>query len=142
MTDVIFRNVSDSMLEKIIAIMQPLQPEPLNPEWDVDNAELLLRNLGPAARNLIISTAQAGGRLSASVLRGPENRTLKGLTGPIGKAIRRLVTAEKLPDHLPAPVEAEYDPANQAWQRTGAFVMPRPLVPVFKAAADRLADQP
>jgi hypothetical protein len=140
MTDVIFRDVSEEMLEKVFAVLKPLQPEQLEPEWTVDAAEALLRDLGPAARRLIVSTAEAGGRLSASVLRGPENKSLKGLTGPIGKALHRLAGNGKLPSGLPKPVEALRDPTVRSWERTGTFVMPRALVPVFQAAAKRVVE--
>ncbi len=140
MTDVIFRDVSEDMLEKLFAVLKPLQPEQLETVWTVDTAEVLLRDLGPAARYLIVSTAEAGGRLSASVLRGTENKSLKGLTGPIGKALNRLSGNGKLPSGLPKPVEAWRDPTLRSWERTGSFVMPRALVPVFQAAAKRVAE--
>jgi hypothetical protein len=140
MADVIFRDVSDELLERLSVLLRPLQAEQLEPEWTVDAAEVLLRDLGPAARNLIASTAEAGGRLSATVLRGPENKTLKGLTGPIGKALQRLARNGKLPSGLPKPVEAFRDPTMRSWERTGTFVMPRELVPVFQAAAERIEE--
>ena len=121
-------------------MLRPLQPEQLEPEWTVDAAEVLLRDLGPAARNLIVSTAEAGGRLSATVLRGPENRRLKGLTGPIGKALQRLARNRRLPAGLPKPIESFRDPSRRSWERTGTFVMPRELVPVFQAAAERIEE--
>lgn len=140
MVDVIFRDVSDELLERLFTLLQPLQPEQLEPEWTVDFAEVLLLDLGPAARNLIVKTARAGGRLNASELRGEENKTLKGLTGPIGKALQRLARNRRLPFGLPKPVEAFRDPTLRSWERTGTFVMPRELVPVFQAAAERIEE--
>jgi hypothetical protein len=140
MTDVIFRDVSADMLEKLFAVLKPLQPERLETVWTVDSAEVLLRDLAPSARRLIVSTAEAGGRLSANVLRGTDNKSLKGLTGPIGKALNRLARNEKLPSGLPKPVEAWRDPTSRSWERTGSFVMPPALVPVFQAAAQRIAE--
>jgi hypothetical protein len=107
--------------------------------WTVDCAEVLLRGLGPAARRLLRRTATAGGRIDAAALRGPgEDKTLKGLTGPITKAIARQQEAGKIPAGLPAPVKTEYDAATGARQRTSAFSMPADIVPVFKAAFDRI----
>ena len=63
---------------------------------------------------------------------------LKGLTGPIGKALHRLAGNGKLPSGLPKPVETLRDPTVRSWERTGTFVMPRALVPVFQAAAKRV----
>lgn len=140
MPDLIIRGVSEQMIEKLLADLKPLTPELLKPVWTVDLGEVLLRDLGPAARHLIVSTAEAGGRLSANVLRGPENKGLKGLTGPIGKAVTRLVKAGKLPPGLPKPVEALRDPTARSWERTGTFVMPKALVPVFQAAAERVVE--
>jgi hypothetical protein len=139
MTDVIFRDVDSALLSQLAALMQPVQPEVLTPNWSADLAEILVRDLGVAARKLLREVTAAGGRVEAAALRGPDGTgTLKGLTGPIKKAIRRLTSSGKLPEGLPTPVSAEYDPAARAWQRTIAFSMPTELVPVFQAAFDRI----
>src|ERR1022692_2969573 len=135
MTDVIFRDVNSALLERLALLMQPSGPEVIDPNWTVDYAEVLIRDLGEAARRLLSKTSEAGGRIEAAEMRGPGgDQTLKGLTGPITKAMNRLADRSKLPAGLPAPVETEYDPANRAWQRTAAFMMPTELVPVFRAA--------
>jgi len=139
MTDVIFRDVDAAVLQQLAVLMQPAQPELLAPQWTTELAEVLVRDLGAAARRLLRETARADGRIDAATLRGPEgDRTLKGLTGPITKAMARLVKSGKLPEGLPVPVDAEYDPATRAWQRTIAFSMPPALVPLFRAAFERL----
>ena len=139
MTDVIFRNVDPAVLEKLAVLMHPVKPEMLAPEWTVDDAEVLLRDLASGARGLLSAVVAGGGRIDADDLRGSDGgKSLRGLTGPITKAIERLVGAGRLPDGLSAPVWAEYDPTVRAWQRTKDFVMPSELVPTFKAAFDRI----
>ena len=139
MTDVIFKNVDPQILEKLAKLMRPARAELLPAEWTADAAEVLLRDLGPAARRLYVTVAEAGGRIDASVLRGPDgSKSLKGLTGPVTKALERLSKAGKIPTDLPVPVTAEYDPSIRAWRKTAAFVMPSALVPLFQAASERL----
>jgi hypothetical protein len=141
MTDVIFRDVDAAVLQQLAVLMQPVQPEVLTPQWTAELAEVLIRDLGTAARRLLRESALAGGRIDAAALRGREgDQTLKGLTGPITKAMVRLKKSGKLPEGLPTPVRAEYDPAVRAWQRTIAFYMPAELVPPFKAAFERIDD--
>lgn len=140
MTDVIFRDVNPQILEKLAKLMQSSKPELVAPEWTEDAAEALLRDLGPSARGLYVRVAEAGGRLDASVMRGPDgSKSLKGLTGPVKKALKRLSDRGKIPAGLPVPVTTEYDPAIRAYQRTRAFVMPPTLVPLFTAASTRLS---
>jgi hypothetical protein len=139
MTDVIFRNVDPAVLEKLAALMEPAKPEMLTPEWTIDYAEALLRDLASAALGLLNAVVAGGGRIDADDLRGSDGgRSLRGLTGPITKAMERLVRAGRLPVGLPIPVSAEYDPAVRAWQRTKDFVMPSELVPTFEAAFARI----
>ena len=141
MTDVIFRDVDAAVLQQLAVLMQPVQPEVLTPQWTTELAEVLIRDLGTAARRLLRESALAGGRIDAAVFRGREgDQSLKGLTGPITNAMARLIKSDKLPEGLPTPVHAEYDPAARAWQRTIAFSMPAELVPLFKAAFEHIDD--
>jgi hypothetical protein len=139
--DVLFKNVPASRLDDLLAVLRPIQPELLNIEWSVEAAETLLRYLGPAQRNLIVSTARAGGRLGAKELRDrTATNTLKGLTGPISKAMERLTQSGKLSIGLPKPVGALRDPTARSWEKTGSFVMDQALVPVFLEAGRRVEE--
>ncbi len=139
MTDVIFRNVDPAVLPELAKLLQPVAGEVVTPEWTEEGAEVLLRDLGPAARGLVREVTAAGGRIDASRMRGTNGgNSLRGLTGPVKKAIARLAKAEKLPPGLPVPVYADYDPSVRSYQRTRAFVMPAALVPVFAAAIRRI----
>jgi RNA polymerase sigma factor (sigma-70 family) len=107
-------------------------------KWTVNLAEYLLRSLGPAALGLLRETAEAGGWIEAEAFRGPSGeKSLKGLTGPITKAMERLADAGQLPAELPIPVRAQYDSLIHSWRRAVAFVMPPDLVQVFRSAFKR-----
>src|SRR5690242_3664457 len=121
MVDVIFRDVDLAKLPAIAKLLEPAQPELLPappPAWTVEEAERLLRHLRAGAYGLFRALILGEGRVVASVLRGPSGeQSLRGLTGPISKAMARLAWSGQLREGLPHPVEAEYDPEVRASQR-------------------------
>ncbi|ERB55733.1 hypothetical protein N806_31975 [Rhodococcus sp. P27] len=134
--DVVFRNVDADTLAAIIKLIGPDKAELVAPEWTIERATAFLRDLSPRPRNLILDTAAAGGHLPASsVLNSESATTLRGLTGPVTKAMMRLAAGGVLPEGLPTPVATS--------RGARAFVMPPHLVDAFAAAgkivaADRL----
>ena len=49
-------------------LMQPAKPELLAPEWTVEHAVALLRDLGWPAKNLLRQTAKAGGWIEPATM--------------------------------------------------------------------------
>jgi hypothetical protein len=107
-------------------------------EWTPARAETLLRDLPDAALEIIQRTVEGGGWGDASLFRGNDDASLRGRTGPISKAIKRGVKTGRLPEGLPAPAIAQYDPNNPSYQRTTGFTMPEEVLPAFRAAFERL----
>lgn len=142
MVDVIFRDVDPAMLSQIAALLAPVQPEVLEPAWDADTAEVLLRDLSSSALGLLRLMAKNQGRVTSDVVREDPEQSLRGLTGPITKAMQRLTKAGRLPEGLPHPVGTEYDPNIRAYQKAIAFSMPAAMVPAFSAAFERIEANP
>lgn len=145
MVDVIFRDVDPMTLAEIARLLGRKQPEILEEpaEWTAESAERLLRDLRPAAFGLLSELVRHGGRVDAGVFRGEDGeQSLRGLTGPLTKAMRRLTQSGRIPAGLPHPVEAEYDPEIRAYQRTKAFVMAEGVLPHFTAALRKVEDSP
>src|SRR5947207_10678406 len=107
MVDVIFRDVDLAKLPAIAKLLEPAQAELLEPpsaEWTVEEAERLLRHLRAGAFGLLRELVRRDGRVAATVLRGPDgNLSLRGLTGPISKAMVRLAWSGLLREGLPHP---------------------------------------
>jgi hypothetical protein len=133
MTDIIFRNVDPETMEKLIEVLGP-KAEVAGSGWTQEYADVYVGALGWSARHLVGEVVKAGGKLDAKKLRGPDgNRSLRGLTGPLTKVMKRLVAEGKLPPGLPGPVEPDYYPVA-SWQRAPGFKMAPELVPLFAAA--------
>src|SRR4051794_34006012 len=127
MVDVVFRDVPVEMLAKITELLAPIPPEVMaGPEWTPETAATLIGDVPSRARTLIHLLITNNGYVDAAQMRGDRD-TLRGLTGPITKAMDRLAKADKLPDGLPNPVETRYDPDVRAYQKAIAFEMPREI---------------
>jgi hypothetical protein len=138
--DVVFRDVPVAMLAKIAEVLAPIQPEVISgPEWTPETAEALIGDLPSRARTLIHHLVTNNGYVDAAKMRGDGDDSLRGLTGPITKAMARLVKTGKLPDGLPNPVETRYDPDVRAYQKAIAFEMPREIRLAFTAGWKRRA---
>src|SRR5438128_485097 len=108
MVDVIFRDVDLAKLPAIALLLEPAKPELLEsppPTWTAEEAERLLRHLRAGAYGLLRELVRGNGRVPAHALRGPDrSQSLRGLTGPISKAMNRLTWAGMLREGLPHPV--------------------------------------
>ena len=131
--DVVFKGVPIGKLAQIAAVLAPIQPEVVaGPVWTAEFAEALLGDVPSRAYDLIHKLIMHNGYVSAALMRGDDGEdTLRGLTGPITKAMARLVKAGKLPAGLPNPVETRYDPDVRAYQKAIAFEMSREIRLVF-----------
>jgi hypothetical protein len=108
------------------------------PVWTVDLAAALIQSLAEGPRRAIRTALHGNGWVPADVVRG-SNGSLKGrITGPITKTMARLVRAGVLPEGLPQPLVAEYDPAVRGYQPTRGFRMSGELVDLFTAAFHQL----
>ena len=91
--------------------------------------------------NAIFEAIKAGtgyiGRPAVYALGGyPADRTLKGFTRPVNRAVLKLVEAGKLPEDAPDLLAPVYDPTVSGYQRTKGFQVP---LEVVKLALDRKA---
>ncbi|MFG3369643.1 hypothetical protein ACGF0K_32380 [Streptomyces sp. NPDC048156] len=139
---IIIEDVPEDLARDIAALIGGHQSEPpvsFTPEWTVTRAEQLLRDLPKVAAQLIREAAAGNGWAPAEKLRGPDGKeSLRGRSGAITKAINRGAASQRWPANMPAPVQAQYDPEVPAYQRTTGYVMTEDLVPVFRAAVERV----
>ncbi|WP_331756755.1 hypothetical protein [Streptomyces decoyicus] len=142
---IIIEDVPDDLAREIAALIghhQDSPPVTFTPEWTVTRAVQLLRDLPAVASQLIREAVAGNGWAPAENLRGPDGKaSLRGRSGAITKAVNRGAAAGKWPKEMPVPVQAQYDPENPAYQRTMGYEMPEDLVPVFRAAIDRITEQ-
>ena len=108
------------------------------PEWTPARAASLLRDLSGGAREIIRRTVEGNGWADASSIRGGDATSLRRQSGSISRAIKRGVRAGRLPEGLPVPLSAQYDPVHPSYLRTTGFTMPEALLPVFRAAFEQL----
>jgi hypothetical protein len=66
----------------------------------------------------------------------PADRTLKGFTRPVNRAVLKLVEAGRLPEDAPDLLAPVYDPSVSGYQRTKGFQVP---LEVVKLALDHKA---
>ena len=111
------------------------------PEWTPARAASLLRDLPDGARQIIRLTVEGNGWADASSLRGSigggEGASLRRQAGSISRAIKRGVRAGRLPEGLPVPLSAQYDPVSPSYQLITGFVMPEALLPAFRAGINQ-----
>jgi hypothetical protein len=100
--------------------------------------QAVLRDLPAGAREIIRLTVKGHGWADASSIRGGDGTSLRRQAGSISRAIKRGVRAGRLPEGLPVPLNAQYDPVHPSYQRTTGFIMPAGLLPAFRAALKQL----
>jgi hypothetical protein len=107
--------------------------------WTVSSAENLLRRLAGPQRSLLTLIVEQGGVADGASLRqhlGNETGSLKGLTGPISKHVKKMIRDGFLPEGTPAPTTTIYDPENPSYQRAGGIRMEPELVDIFRTALE------
>lgn len=136
----VIEDVSEGFMRELVALAAShgLDMASAGPEWTTGRAESLLRDLPDAAREIIRHAVDGNGWGAAELLRGADGASLRGRTGSITQAMKRGVKSGRIPDGLPAPVIAQYDPNNPSYQRTTGFTMPEELLPAFRAAFNQM----
>lgn len=135
MAEVVIRDISSKQLE---ALTTALTAAGIAHTTDMvvfsaDEAAALLDDLAERQRDLLEQVAAWDGVLPASEMRDADNQ-IRGITGPITKAVKRLVARGVLRPGLQSPVRPVYDPNNRAFQRVRAFKMDSGDVASFNAA--------
>jgi serine/threonine-protein kinase HipA len=105
--------------------------------WTSTGASQLLAELAPPQARLIEALVEAGGTLAASQVKEALGRSatasLRGLTGPISKATKRLVRRGILDPSATTPVRATYNGEIKA----AAFEIEDDALRAFRSLADR-----
>lgn len=135
MADLILRDLSKSQLASVTAALSGagLDFETTETYFTPEEAAILLNDLAARQRNLLAQVAEWDGVLPSSEVRD-DGGGLRGLTGPITTAVKRLDRAGKIREGLTSPIDTVYDPNNRAYQRTRAFKMDSGNVSAFQAA--------
>lgn len=135
MAEVVIRDISPKQLE---ALTGALTAAGIAHTTDMvvftaGEAAALLDDLAERQRDLLEQVAAWDGVLPASEMRDADNQ-IRGITGPITKAVKRLIAKGALRPGLQSPVRPVYDPNNRAFQRVRAFKMDSGDVASFNAA--------
>jgi hypothetical protein len=139
---IVFEDVSDELAVQLTELLAAhgLQPVRAELTWTPARAEALLRDLPEVAGEIIRRTVAGNGWCPADELR-EQLGSLRGRTGAISQALTRGVKAERLPDGLPVPVSAVYDPEVTSYQKTKGFAMPEEHLAAFRAAIGNLSQE-
>lgn len=132
---IVIEDVPEALARELLKLVTASGLAPAEePEWTPALAASLLRDLPAGAREIIRVTVKGHGWADASSIRGGEDTSLRRQAGSISRAIKRGVRAGRLPEGLPVPLSAQYDPVHPSYQRTTGFIMPAGLVPAFRTA--------
>ncbi len=105
--------------------------------WTPVAAAMLLAELAPPQVALLARLTHDGGRSTADTVRAALGRapgsTLRGLTGPVTRAVGRLIRRGVLGPDMTSPVRATYDGSVKA---THFVLEPAALGPLVQALAD------
>lgn len=115
-------------------------PAVASTRWTVAHVRRLLDELGEPQRRLLLALAEADGELAAGdvlAALGDDRPTLRGLIGPVTKAIQRLQLRELLPADLPQPVRTTYESNLRGYRAVRAMEMPPEIRTVFHQASPR-----
>lgn len=137
MVDVIIKDLSPDQLLAVTKALTDAGVEHSTNQvfFTVDEAHALLEELGERQRQLVESVARWDGVLPDEELRAFDAASLRGISGPITKAVNRLVKNGRIRPGLSSPIQPVYDPNNPAFQRIRAYKMDGPNVAAFQAAA-------
>lgn len=118
-------------------LVGPAPPRPGQTAWSPGHAQALVAELGEPQRILLVAVVEAAGEVAAADLQvalGGSRTSLRGLTGPVTKALHRLQRQNALPDDLPRPLQTRYATNNFGTRRVEALTMTRETLAAFRAA--------
>lgn len=105
------------------------------PVWTVEEATSLLQGLAPKQRAFIETLVVWDGVVPADEVRKSESsESLRGITGPITKAVNRLQKAGIIRGGLPGLVSPVYNPATVGFQKVRAYRLDEATVAAFREA--------
>lgn len=101
----------------VVTSTAPSTDEERSP-WNPDEAAVLLAALAPPQTSLLMALVEAGGQLASDEARlamgRPDGDSLRGSTGPITKALRRLQLQGLIRHSVVSPVRAVYEGSVKA----------------------------
>lgn len=119
------------------------QHVPTGRTWTVRDARTLFADLAEPQRRLVQALVDADGAVAAAHLPdllGPGRTSLRGLTGPITKALQRLEQQGVLPAGLPRPVRSRYGEDQQGVRRLEALEIAPGALDAWAAALAKSRD--
>ncbi|TKV35346.1 hypothetical protein [Mycobacteroides abscessus] len=131
MADIVIRNVTNAEAIRIAQALGDREHEVIEIAWTPAEAAAVLGVLAERQRALIRGVVDWRG---VQVVEASRADSLRGVTGPITKAVRRLTAAGELREGLPPILATVYDPDAKANQRVRAFRMEGPTLAAFTAA--------
>lgn len=140
MADLIIKNLTSAQLQALTRALTEAGVDHTTSQmfFTTDEAQALLEELGDRQRQLVELVAHWDGVLPDEELRSFDG-PLRGITGPITKAVDRLAKQGRIRPGLGSPVQPVYDPNNRSFQRVRAYKMDEPNVVAFKAVASPAA---
>lgn len=131
MADVVIKNVTNAEAIRIAEALGDREHELVEIAWTPEEAAAVLGGLAARQRALIRGVIEWKG---VQVVEASRADSLRGVTGPITKAVRRLTAAGELREGLPPILATVYDPDAKANQRVRAFHMEGSTLAAFTAA--------
>ncbi len=132
MAEIVIRNVTNAEAIRIAEALGAREHEVAAITWTPVEAAAVLRVLAERQRSLIHGVVDWKG---VQVVDAARADSLRGVTGPITKAVRRLTASGELREGLPPILTTVYDPDAKANQRVRAFRMEGPTLAAFAAAS-------
>lgn len=136
MADLIIKDLTAHQLQALTKALTDAGVEHATSQlfFTAEEAQALLDELGDRQRALVVKVAHWDGVLPDEELRDLDGG-LRGISGPITKAVERLVKDGRIRAGLHSPVQPVYDPNNRSFQRVRAYKMDEPNVLAFQTAA-------
>ncbi len=122
-------------LKRLAAVAHAAEPT----RWTGERARRLLDELEQPQRRLLLTLARVEGEVAAAdvlAALGDDRRSLRGLTGPVTKAIRRLQLQELLPSDLPRPTVTHHEVDVRGYRVARALEMPPEVKAAFRHVAE------
>lgn len=143
MVDVVIKNVTGVEAAQIAQMLARADRdhEIIHVAWTAEEADIVLGELAPRQYQLITMLVAWDGVLPVDAIRDGE-LSLRGITGPITKTVKRLADRGLIREGLPKLVSSVYDPEVRAYQRVRAFRMDSATLIAFGMSIDAAKGKP